>query len=67
MCAKKYADGNVCSGDVLSHNTFNSYVRAEYRLVVIVGLDNVVVVETNNAVLVAAKDQVQNVKKLLRH
>jgi mannose-1-phosphate guanylyltransferase/mannose-6-phosphate isomerase len=59
------ASGNVSSGDVLSHNTSNSYIRAEHRLVATVGLDNIVVVETNDAVLVAAKDQVQDVKKIV--
>jgi mannose-1-phosphate guanylyltransferase/mannose-6-phosphate isomerase len=62
---EKDADGNVSSGDVLSHNTSNSYIRAEHRLVATVGLHNVVVVETNDAVLVAAKDQVQDVKKIV--
>lgn len=57
--------GNVSSGDVLSYNTSNSYVRAEHRLVATIGLDNIVVVETNDAVLVAAKDQVQDVKKIV--
>ncbi|MFT6330198.1 MAG: mannose-1-phosphate guanylyltransferase [Bermanella sp.] len=57
--------GNVSSGDVLSHNTSNSYIRAEHRLVATVGLDNIVVVETNDAVLVAAKDKVQDVKKIV--
>jgi mannose-1-phosphate guanylyltransferase/mannose-6-phosphate isomerase len=61
----KDASGNVSSGDVLSHNTSNSYIRAEHRLVATIGLDNVVVVETNDAVLVAAKDQVQDVKKIV--
>jgi mannose-1-phosphate guanylyltransferase len=59
------AAGNVSSGDVLSYNTTNSYIRAEHRLVATVGLENVVVVETNDAVLVAAKDQVQDVKKIV--
>ncbi|MBW2940867.1 mannose-1-phosphate guanylyltransferase/mannose-6-phosphate isomerase [Zhongshania aquimaris] len=59
------ASGNVISGDVLSHNTSNSYIRAEHRLVATVGLDNIVVVETNDAILVAAKDQVQDVKKIV--
>ena len=59
------ANGNVSSGDVLSYNTSNSYIRAEHRLVATVGLDNVVVVETNDAILVAAKDQVQDVKKIV--
>ena len=59
------ASGNVCSGDVISHKTTNSYIRAEHRLVTTVGLDNVVVVETNDAIFVAAKDQVQDVKKIV--
>lgn len=59
------ASGNVSSGDVLSYNTRNSYIRAEHRLVATVGLDNIVVVETNDAILVAAKDQVQDVKKIV--
>lgn len=59
------ANGNVSSGDVLSYNTSNSYIRAEHRLVATVGLDNIVVVETNDAILVAAKDQVQDVKKIV--
>ena len=62
---EKDAAGNVSSGDVLSHNTSNSYIRAEHRLVATAGLDNIVVVETNDAVLVAAKDQVQDVKKIV--
>lgn len=59
------SDGNVLSGDVLCHATTNSYVRAEHRLVATVGLDDVVVVETNDAVLVAAKDKVQDVKNIV--
>ena len=58
-------DGNVVSGDVMSHSTRNSYVRAEHRLVATVGLDNVVVVETNDAVLVADKNKVQDVKAIV--
>ncbi|WP_289083306.1 mannose-1-phosphate guanylyltransferase/mannose-6-phosphate isomerase [uncultured Spongiibacter sp.] len=58
-------DGNVVSGDVLTHNTRNSYIRAEHRLVATVGLSDVVVVESNDAVLVADKHQVQDVKKIV--
>lgn len=58
-------DGNVLMGDVLTEGTRNSYVRAEHRLVATVGLDDVVVVETTDAVLVAAKDKVQDVKSIV--
>lgn len=46
-------DGNVLQGDVLAERMTNSYVRSEGRLVAVVGLDNVVVVATDDAVLVA--------------
>ncbi len=59
------ADGNVAIGDVLSHNSSNCYVRAESRLVATLGMQDCIVVETPDAVLVAAKDQIQDVKKLV--
>ncbi len=57
--------GNVCHGDVLTEDTSNSYLYSESRLVAAVGLDNHVVVETKDAVLVAPKDRVQDVKALV--
>lgn len=62
----KDADGNVTKGDVLAVNSHNSYVHAaDGRLVALVGLDDVVVVETSDAILVAHKDKVQDVKKVV--
>ena len=57
--------GNVTHGDVISEDTHGSYLYSESRLVAAVGLDNHVVVETKDAVLVAPKDRVQDVKKLV--
>jgi mannose-1-phosphate guanylyltransferase len=57
--------GNVHLGDVLSHNSSNNLVIAEHKLVATVGLDNCIVVETKDAVLVANKDNVQDVKKIV--
>jgi mannose-1-phosphate guanylyltransferase / mannose-6-phosphate isomerase len=59
------AHGNVTHGDVISDDTHNSYLYAESRLLATVGLHDHVVVETKDAVLVAAKDRVQDVKKLV--
>ena len=56
---------NVTQGDVLLHNVKNSYIRAENKLVAAVGLDNHVIVETHDAVLVAHKNDDQNVKKIV--
>ena len=57
--------GNSIKGDVLIESSSNSYVNAQSRMVAIVGMDNVVVVETSDAVLVMNKDKSQDVKKLV--
>ncbi|MDQ2694489.1 MAG: mannose-1-phosphate guanylyltransferase/mannose-6-phosphate isomerase [Pseudomonadota bacterium] len=59
------ADGNVTSGEVLTRDTRNSYVRAGRRLVATVGVDDLVVVETGDVVLVARKDRVHEVKDIV--
>lgn len=57
--------GNVSRGDVISEDSNGNYLYAESRLVATVGLHDHVVVETKDAVLVAPKDRVQDVKKLV--
>jgi mannose-1-phosphate guanylyltransferase/mannose-6-phosphate isomerase len=57
-------DGNARHGDVITVDTRNSYAYAR-RLVALVGVDDIVVVETDDAVLVAHKDQVQQVKEVV--
>ena len=61
----KDANGNVCHGDIIMHNTSNSYIRAENKMIATVGLDNVIVVETKDAVLVANGDNAQDIKKIV--
>lgn len=63
--SEKDMDGNVHHGDVMSHNANNNYVFAETGLVATIGIDDVVVVQTKDAVLVVKKDQVQDVKKVV--
>lgn len=58
-------DGNSTSGDVILNGVGNSYVRAEHRLVSVIGLDNVIVVETADAVLVGDKAHMQRVKDVV--
>ncbi|PIE61279.1 MAG: mannose-1-phosphate guanylyltransferase/mannose-6-phosphate isomerase [Desulfobacterales bacterium] len=62
---QKNGEQNVTSGDVWVHNVKDSYIHAENRLVAAVGLEGVVIVETKDAVLVAPRDQVQDVKKIV--
>jgi mannose-1-phosphate guanylyltransferase/mannose-6-phosphate isomerase len=57
-------DGNAHHGDVIAIDTRNSYAYAR-RLVALVGVDDLIVVETDDAVLVAAKDKVQEVKQVV--
>jgi mannose-1-phosphate guanylyltransferase/mannose-6-phosphate isomerase len=57
--------GNVCSGDVIDVDCANSYLYGGSRLVAGIGLQDIVVVETADAVLVAAKDRVQEVKQVV--
>jgi mannose-1-phosphate guanylyltransferase/mannose-6-phosphate isomerase len=59
------ASGNVTHGDVISEDTRGSYLYAGSRLLAVVGLEDHVVVETKDAVLVAPKERVQEVKKLV--
>lgn len=58
-------DGNVCLGDVLTSATHGCYLQSTSRLVATVGLQDHVVVETKDAVLIAPKDRVQDVKDLV--
>lgn len=61
----KDEQGNACHGDVLLQDCHNSYVHASHRLVSLVGVDDLVVVETKDAVMVAHKDKAQQVKELV--
>jgi len=60
-------DGNVRHGDVIDIAVENSYLYAGSRLVAAIGLKDMVVVEMPDAVLVAAKDRVQDVKRIVEH
>lgn len=60
------AAGNVTVGDVIAHDTTNAYLRTgDGMLLATVGLDNVVVVVTDDVVLAAGKDRAQDVKKIV--
>lgn len=62
----KDEQGNAVQGDAFVADTHNSYIRAERRHVAVIGLDNVVVVETADAVLVMHRDKAQEVKKAIQ-
>ncbi len=62
---KKDADGNVIHGDVHAADTRNALLVSQHRLVACVGLDDVVVIETPDAVMVAKKDKAQSIGALV--
>jgi mannose-1-phosphate guanylyltransferase / mannose-6-phosphate isomerase len=58
--------GNAANGDVILKDSLNTFVHASNRLVAGVGLKNIVIVETADAVLVADKTQSQDIKKIIQ-
>jgi mannose-1-phosphate guanylyltransferase/mannose-6-phosphate isomerase len=62
---EKDASRNVTRGDAHLHDTANSYVWAGSRLVYVLGLDGVLVVETDDAVLVGDRSRAQEVKDIV--
>ena len=59
------AQHNVIKGDVIAHNTTNSYIQSQNKLVATLGVNNLVIIDTPDAVLIANKNKVQNVKNIV--
>lgn len=59
------SEGNVCIGKVMSLSTRNSYLHSDEKLLATIGVDNLVVVSAKDSVLIANKNQVQDVKQLV--
>ncbi|NBA96218.1 mannose-1-phosphate guanylyltransferase/mannose-6-phosphate isomerase [Pseudomonas sp. R5(2019)] len=62
---EKDDNGNVSKGDVVIQDSRNCMIHGSGKLVSVIGLENIVVVETRDAILIAHKDQVQGVKQLV--
>lgn len=63
----KNAAGNAVTGDVFTHNAENCYINTDEKLVAAIGVENLVIVNTKDAVLVIDKSQVQDVKKVVEY
>lgn len=63
--AEQDAAGNVLQGDVIAHDVTNSFVRADGRLVALIGVEGLAVVTSDDAVLVVSKDRAQDVKTIV--
>ncbi len=62
--SKKDENQNVVKGDVITLDTTSSYIRGGKRTIATIGLDDVVIVDSDDALLVAAKGKIQDVKKI---
>ena len=63
--SKKDSEGNVIQGNVISENTRDSLLSSQSRLITVIGLQNIVVVETKDAILIANKEESQKVKNIV--
>ena len=61
----KDSNGNVIQGDVFIEETINTYIHANHHIVATIGVQDLVIVDTPNATLIATKDKVQEVKKIV--
>ncbi len=63
--AEKDAAGNALIGDVIAANVKNSYIRSESRLVAAIGLENIVLVETVDAVMAVSRERAQDLRLII--
>ena len=61
------AQGNALVGDVFAHHTRDCYIHSEGKLTAALGLDNIIIVNTQDALLVSHKNNVQDVKVVVEH
>ena len=62
---KKDSSNNFIKGDVVSLETTNSYINASHHLVATIGIDNLIVVSTSDAILIASRDKSHEVKNIV--
>ena len=65
--SSKDSNGNVILGDSMQIESNNSLIASYSRLTVAFGVNDLIIIETNDAVLVAKKDQSENIKELVQH
>ena len=63
--SSKDSQGNSAIGDTLLHDTRDTYVRSDKKLIATVGVDSLVITESDDAILVVHKDKAQGVKKIV--
>ena len=65
--SQKNNDGNYINGRVIAEKSKNCYLKSEQRLIVGIGIENLIVVDTNDAILVANREQSQNIGNIVKN
>ncbi|WP_460100089.1 mannose-1-phosphate guanylyltransferase/mannose-6-phosphate isomerase [Sessilibacter sp. MAH4] len=63
--SEKDSSGNTLKGDVVAEDATGCFVQADNKLIAIVGVDDLVIVDTDDSLMVASKNRVQDVKKIV--
>jgi len=64
--SEKDINGNAIHGDVILDETNNSYIRSDNKLIAVLGVDDLVIVDTKDVLVVANKNSVQNIKTIVQ-
>lgn len=62
---EKDHNNNVLVGDIYTENTYNSYINANHHMIATIGVDDLVIIDTVDATLIAKKDEAHQVKKIV--
>ena len=63
--SKKNNENNYIEGNIVTQNTENCYLKSEKRLIAAIGLKDLIIVETSDAILIADKNKSQEVKNIV--
>lgn len=61
----KDKNGNVIKGDVITQDTTNTYINANHHMIAVIGVDNLIIVDTPDATFIATQDKAQEVKSIV--
>ena len=64
--SQKNNDGNYINGRIIAEKSKNCFLQSEQRLIIGIGIENLIVVDTSDAILVASKDQSQNIGNIVK-
>lgn len=62
---KKDITNNYCEGDVINIDSTNSYISSNNKLTVVIGVDNIIIINTEDALLIVNKSRVEKIKQIV--